>query len=75
MAMAIQISKYQSAESSTVSLKFATKCIGGRFYLIQVRRKVASSVYFSYHKIGIVSNQNWLNIMTYDRLVFFLKEN
>ena len=38
-AMAIQISKYQSAESSPVSLKFATKCSEGRLHLMRLRKK------------------------------------
>ena len=42
-ALAIQISKYQSAESSPVSLKFATKCSEGRFHLIRIEKKVTLS--------------------------------
>ena len=39
VAMAIQISKYQSAESSPVSLKFATKCIEGKTSFNSPRKK------------------------------------
>ena len=41
-ATAIQISKYQSAESSPVSLKFATKCIEGRLRLIHIVKKMVT---------------------------------
>ena len=43
--MAIQIYKYQSAESSPVSLKFATKCIEGRLHLNRFGKKVVTCMF------------------------------
>ena len=62
--MAIQIYKYQSAESSPVSLKFATKCIEGRLRLIHIIKKNGyMSTLMSHLKNGIYINQNGLILM------------
>ena len=56
-AMAIQISKYQSAESSPASLKFATKCSEGRFHLIRIEKKVTLSFLKNGKKIKNTENE------------------